>query len=216
MSDKTDEAERDARTKAGEKINEAYDAAESTTNADLKGQQPKQKQVDDAIDEILNELDDLKEELARNEYKKANKRVRKLKRDIKRKYNKNNAKAKTMIDALNEIRKIKMKDLWAVPPRVAMRMGPGMHRFLAMGDVPAAKDLCETARELAWSDALDKKAENTPKYEVPELPLHHIQGISEGDAEMIQQAIGVKTIGDFANNKLVKKTLYLYGLSKEC
>lgn len=239
MSDATDEAERDARTEIGGKINDVYDQAESTTKGDLRGSQT-DEELEDAIDEILDELDELKEEFGRSEYKNANRRIRRLKRRIRELYVRDNAKAQAMIDALTEIRRIKMRDLWTTPPATAMGLDSGPHGLLAakvfggilglpglgytetpvleekdLENILVSKSLCKEAKKLAWSDALDKKAENTPRYDVPELPLYHVQGISEGDAEMIQQAIGVKTIGDFVNNKLVKKTLFLHKMSRE-
>jgi hypothetical protein len=51
---------------------------------------------------------------------------------------------------------------------------------------------------------LDKKYEKTPFKELKNAPVSAIQGISEGDAELLKQAFNVKTIYDLAKLKYVK------------
>ena len=51
---------------------------------------------------------------------------------------------------------------------------------------------------------LDKKYEKTPLKELKNAPVSAIQGISEGDADLLKQAFNVKTIYDLAKLKYVK------------
>ena len=51
---------------------------------------------------------------------------------------------------------------------------------------------------------LVKKYEEMPLKELVNAPVSALQGVSEGDEELLKKAFNVKTIGDFANLKYVK------------
>ncbi len=52
--------------------------------------------------------------------------------------------------------------------------------------------------------ALDKAYETKPLKELVDAPVAALQGVSEGDAELLKKAFNVKTIGDLANLKYVR------------
>ncbi|MBN2694528.1 hypothetical protein JXR93_07685 [bacterium] len=52
--------------------------------------------------------------------------------------------------------------------------------------------------------ALDKAYETKPLKELVDAPVAALQGVSEGDAELLKKAFNVKTIGDLAKLKYVK------------
>ena len=52
--------------------------------------------------------------------------------------------------------------------------------------------------------ALDKAFESKSFKDVVDAPVDALQGVSEGDAKLLQEAFNVKTIGDLANLKYVK------------
>jgi hypothetical protein len=52
-------------------------------------------------------------------------------------------------------------------------------------------------------DLLDKDFEAKDILTLAEKPVHAIQGISEGDAELLMEAFNIKTIKDLAANKYV-------------
>jgi hypothetical protein len=51
---------------------------------------------------------------------------------------------------------------------------------------------------------VDKAHEGKDFAELAELPIDAIQGVSAGDAEAIQKAIGVKTIRQLAEHKFIR------------
>jgi len=53
------------------------------------------------------------------------------------------------------------------------------------------------------SELLDKAVENKPVKEIIQMSPAVLQGMSEADAEALQRALGIKTIEQLANHKLV-------------
>jgi hypothetical protein len=53
------------------------------------------------------------------------------------------------------------------------------------------------------SELLDKAVENKPVKEILQMSPALLQGMSEADAEALQRALGIKTIEQLANHKLV-------------
>jgi hypothetical protein len=53
------------------------------------------------------------------------------------------------------------------------------------------------------SELLDKAVENKPVKEIIQMSPAVLQGMSDADAEALQRALGVKTIEQLANHKLV-------------
>ncbi len=51
---------------------------------------------------------------------------------------------------------------------------------------------------------VDKAHEQKEFAELAELPIDALQGVSKGDAEALQKALGIKTIRQFAENKFVR------------
>ena len=52
--------------------------------------------------------------------------------------------------------------------------------------------------------ALDKSYEGKPLKELVNAPVAALQGVSEGDAKLLQEAFHVKTIKDLADLKYVR------------
>ena len=53
------------------------------------------------------------------------------------------------------------------------------------------------------SKFVDKAYEQQSFAELVKAPVAALQGVSEADAEALAKALGIKTIGDLANNKFV-------------
>jgi hypothetical protein len=53
------------------------------------------------------------------------------------------------------------------------------------------------------SKFLDKAYEGKEFSDLTSAPVSALQGVSEGDAAALQQAFGIKTIGDLATSKYV-------------
>jgi hypothetical protein len=51
---------------------------------------------------------------------------------------------------------------------------------------------------------LDKAYESTSLTELADAPVAALSGVSEADAEALQKAFNIKTIGDLAGNKYVR------------
>lgn len=51
---------------------------------------------------------------------------------------------------------------------------------------------------------LDKAYEQQSFAELAKAPVAALAGVSEADAAALQQALGIKTIADLANNKFVR------------
>ena len=56
------------------------------------------------------------------------------------------------------------------------------------------------------TDLLDKEFEAKDIVGLADKPVHAIQGVSEGDAELLKEAFNIKTIKDLATNKYVSIT----------
>jgi hypothetical protein len=48
---------------------------------------------------------------------------------------------------------------------------------------------------------LDKQHEESDLHELIDAPVSAIAGVSDGDAELLQKAFGIKTVGDLGRNK---------------
>jgi hypothetical protein len=67
---------------------------------------------------------------------------------------------------------------------------------------PAPSRLEDTMAVEANLDAfLDKEWENKSLADVLKAPVSALQGVSEGDAELLQKAFNIKTLGDLGKNK---------------
>lgn len=53
----------------------------------------------------------------------------------------------------------------------------------------------------SFEKLLDKAYEKKTAKELVECPVAALSGVSENDAKLLQQAFGIKTIGDLADNK---------------
>lgn len=62
--------------------------------------------------------------------------------------------------------------------------------------------------------ALDKAYETKSLKEIADAPVDALEGISAGDAELLQKAFNVKTIRDLANLKYVKWAQAIVTLSE--
>jgi hypothetical protein len=61
---------------------------------------------------------------------------------------------------------------------------------------------------------LDKEWESKSLAEVLKAPVSALQGVSEGDADLLKQAFNVKTIGDLGKNKYFRAAQLLAQLSE--
>jgi hypothetical protein len=61
---------------------------------------------------------------------------------------------------------------------------------------------------------LDKEWENKSLADVLKAPVSALQGVSEGDAELLQKAFGVKTLGDLGKNKFFRAAQLLTQLAE--
>lgn len=52
--------------------------------------------------------------------------------------------------------------------------------------------------------AVDKAFEGKTLKELANSPIHALQGLTPADGELLQKAMGVKTIGDLGSNKFVR------------
>lgn len=224
MSDKTDEEERDAKKAVGEKLNEIYDEAEEIKGDDLSddvkatdkdGSDKFKEKLDKATaesasEDILDEIDELKEELSRAEYKKANKRRRKLAKKVKAKLKTGaGTKGKNILDALKEIRKKKLKDLWTPAPVASKKVSMGGDDFFEQEDEKKFVSAPALAEEIALRASLDAEFETLGVDAIPFLPLSAVSGISESDADILREALGVNRIRDLAHHPILQRLLYL-------
>jgi hypothetical protein len=61
---------------------------------------------------------------------------------------------------------------------------------------------------------LDKAYEQTPLEDLPNAPVAALSGVSEGDAKLLEQAFGIRTIGDLGRNKYFRVALALVDLAE--
>ncbi|KWX05869.1 hypothetical protein TH66_00615 [Carbonactinospora thermoautotrophica] len=59
---------------------------------------------------------------------------------------------------------------------------------------------------------LDKAWEDKPLAELLEAPVSALAGVSEGDAELLAKAFGVKTIADLGSNRYFRAAAALVDL----
>jgi hypothetical protein len=61
---------------------------------------------------------------------------------------------------------------------------------------------------------LDKAYENSSLADVLAAPVSALAGVSDGDAELLQKAFNIKTVGDLGKNKYFAATVAPYDLSQ--
>ena len=61
---------------------------------------------------------------------------------------------------------------------------------------------------------LDKEWESKSLAEVLKAPVSALQGVSEGDADLLQKAFNVKTVGDLGKNKFFRAAQLLAQLAE--
>lgn len=73
------------------------------------------------------------------------------------------------------------------------------HQYIGAGGIIFVAEMPE------WdlSKFVDKKYAHLPPSEILKLPVDAIRGISKRDAELLREALGVKTVGDLTVNKYV-------------
>ena len=54
------------------------------------------------------------------------------------------------------------------------------------------------------NNAVDKAFETKSLKEIANSPVDALQGISEAKGKLLEEALGIKTISDLANNKYIK------------
>ncbi|TGK27550.1 hypothetical protein EHQ13_04675 [Leptospira gomenensis] len=62
--------------------------------------------------------------------------------------------------------------------------------------------------------AVDKLYESKKLAEIADSPVSALQGLSEGDADLLQKAFNVKTVRELANLKYVKWAQAIVALSE--
>jgi hypothetical protein len=61
---------------------------------------------------------------------------------------------------------------------------------------------------------LDKAYESTSLDDLVNAPVSALAGVSEGDAQLLQQAFNIKTIGDLGRNKFFRVAASLVDLAE--
>jgi hypothetical protein len=61
---------------------------------------------------------------------------------------------------------------------------------------------------------LDKEWESKSLAEVLKAPVSALQGVTEGDADLLKQAFNVKTVGDLGSNKYFRAAQLLAQLAE--
>jgi len=61
---------------------------------------------------------------------------------------------------------------------------------------------------------LDKAYEGTGLAELIDAPVAALSGVSDGDAQLLQQAFNIKTIGDLGRNKYFRVAAALVDLAE--
>jgi hypothetical protein len=61
---------------------------------------------------------------------------------------------------------------------------------------------------------LDKEWESKSLTEILKAPVSALQGVSEGDADLLKQAFNVKTVGDLGKNKYFRAAQLLAQLAE--
>lgn len=64
------------------------------------------------------------------------------------------------------------------------------------------------------SKHLDKAFEGKDFHELVTAPVDALEGVSKGDAELLQKAFGIKTIGDLGENKFFLRAQAIVTLAK--
>jgi hypothetical protein len=62
--------------------------------------------------------------------------------------------------------------------------------------------------------ALDKAYESKSLAELADAPVSALAGVSDADAEALQKAFNIKTIGDLAGNKYIRTATAIAELAK--
>jgi hypothetical protein len=61
---------------------------------------------------------------------------------------------------------------------------------------------------------LDKDWEDKPLADILKAPVSALQGVSEGDGDLLKQAFNIKTVGDLGKNKYFRAAQLLVQLSE--
>jgi hypothetical protein len=61
---------------------------------------------------------------------------------------------------------------------------------------------------------LDKDWENKSLAEILQAPVSALQGVSQGDADLLKQAFNIKTVGDLGKNKYFRAAQLLAQLAE--
>jgi hypothetical protein len=61
---------------------------------------------------------------------------------------------------------------------------------------------------------LDKEWESKSLADVLKAPVSALQGVSEGDADLLKQAFNIKTVGDLGKNKFFRAAALLSQLAE--
>ena len=61
---------------------------------------------------------------------------------------------------------------------------------------------------------LDKAWENKALSEIVNAPVDALQGVSEGDAQLLKQAFNIKSVGDLGTNKYFRAAQLLAQLAE--
>src|SRR3954468_3289143 len=83
----------------------------------------------------------------------------------------------------------------------------------------AAPHIAETAEvnvavEANLDTFLDKDWENKSLADILKAPVSALQGVSEGDADLLKQAFNIKTVGDLGKNKYFRAAQLLAQLAE--
>ena len=68
--------------------------------------------------------------------------------------------------------------------------------------------------EANLNSILDKEWESKTLAEILKAPVSALEGVSEGDADLLKQAFNVKTVGDLGKNKYFRAAQLLTQLAE--
>ena len=63
------------------------------------------------------------------------------------------------------------------------------------------------------NSAVDKAYENSSFAEILKAPVSELQGLSDGDATKLKDALNIKTVGDLATNKYFLRAMAIAQLA---
>src|SRR5258708_11995286 len=101
---------------------------------------------------------------------------------------------------------------------VGRRVGLAPGRVPVTGTAPGNTQTCHEGERMPVNanldKVLDKAYENKSLGELVNAPVDALSGVTEGDAQLLQQAFNIKTVGDLGRNKYFREAAALVDLAQ--